>query len=128
MLRTVFLSLLLLMLCSCSFPVNDVVDDLGGGYTFVSESSHNQFVSGPNDTLNVTAIPCTVKAVDSNNDFIVASQIDNPDCFRGEAPNQKLTYWIIRKADGRNFGPLDSLQYINKRDELEVPFTLSVSQ
>src|SRR5688500_13846910 len=117
--KTLCSSVFLLGIGSCSFPVNDYMDDLGGGYTFVSESNQNQFVSGPSDSLNVYTIPCTVKAVDANEDFIIASQINTPECDGVNDPSHKLRYWIIRKADGRSYGPLDSLAYLEHRRYLK---------
>lgn len=117
----------LLLLCSCSYSSSDYTDDLGQGYTFVSESNANQFIYG-NDTSGKNAIPCTVEAFVFDENYIIAKQKDNPDCMKEDLSNVPLSYWIIDKRNKMNYGPFDSLTFINKRKELKVPPSLNLKE
>jgi len=116
----------LLLLCSCSS--SDYTDDLGQGYTFVSESNANQFIYDMNDTSGKNAIPCTVEAFAFDENYIVAKQRNNQDCLKEDLSSVPISYWIIDKKKKVNYGPIDSLAFINKRKELEVPPSLKLKE
>jgi len=112
-----------LLLFSCSYSSSDYMDDLGDGYLFVSESNSNQFISGPNDTTGKGLIPCTVEAFAFNDNHIIAKQKNNPDCSN-ETISDILEYWIIDKKKKIVYGPIDSVNFDNKRNELKVSYSL----
>jgi hypothetical protein len=116
----------ILLICSCSYQSSDYTDDLGEGYTFVSESNANQFIYAISDTSGVNAIPCTVEAFGFDEDFIIAKQRNNRDCLDEDLTNVPMAYWIIDKKKKMNYGPYDSLTYSVKRRELNVPKSLSL--
>jgi hypothetical protein len=114
-------------LYSCSpFPVNDYLDDLGDGYTFVSESNANQFIYDTKDTAGQIAIPCTVEAIDYDKRYIIAKQRSNKDCFDNGLSTEPISFWIIDKMTRKTFGPLDSVRFSAKRVELSVPSSLDL--
>lgn len=116
--------ILVMLISSCS--MSDSTTDLGQNYIFVSESNANQFISGPDDSLGVYTVPCTVKAFEFDSNFIIATQAVNLQCLDTTPTDLKIQYWIITKKNRMSFGPLDSLSYSKKRQELNVPTALSL--
>lgn len=114
----------LLIFGSCSYSSSDYTEDLGNGYTFISESNSNQFISGPNDTTFVGVVPCSVEAFMHDDFYILARQKENSDCSGKDLSKISAKYWLIDKRMKTTYGPLDSLSYLKKRKELGVPNSL----
>ncbi|MFC0317961.1 MULTISPECIES: DUF3997 domain-containing protein [Olivibacter] len=112
-------------LSSCSYSSSDYTDDLGDDYLFVSESNANQIISGPNDTTFRGLIPCTVIAYEFDGKNIIAKQKNNPECDDRNLTDTLISYWIIDKKKNISYGPLDSMSYIQKRQELSVSSSLN---
>lgn len=112
-------------LSSCSYSSSDYTDDLGDEYLFVSESSADQFISGPGDTTFHGLIPCTVIAYEFDEKNIIAKQKNNPDCANKDLSDTSVSYWIIDKKKRESYGPLDSISYIEKRNEISVSSSLN---
>ncbi|TDQ09207.1 DUF3997 domain-containing protein [Pedobacter metabolipauper] len=108
---------------SCS--TSDFTEDLGNGYTFVSESNVHQIISGPNGSWT-GIVPCTVEAYDFDHAYIVVKQRSNPECLRDGISTLSIAYWIINKQRRSTYGPLDSLSFVMKRRELKVPASLNL--
>lgn len=116
---------LLVVISSCS--TSDYTEELGEGYLFVSESNAVQFVTGPNDSTRTGIIPCTIEALDYDNDHIIARQKDNPNCDLNYT-SKSISYWIIEKKRKTCYGPLDSLWFGKKRIELSVSNSLNLNK
>lgn len=118
----------LTFLFSCSYSSSDYTNDLGGGYTFVSESNANQLISGPGDTTWKGVIPCTVEAYAYDDLHVIVRQRDNPRCLEAGTDRLPVVYWIIDKKKKMIYGPLDSLSFKSKRHELGVSVSLNLEK
>jgi hypothetical protein len=107
-----------LVVTSCSS--SDYTTDLGDGYLFVSESNANQFITNSDNINGKIDIPCTVESVEYDDLFIIATNRSNPDCFGNDYSEKPISYWIIDKRRKLDLGPLDSLDYIELRNDLKI--------
>lgn len=72
-------------------------------------------------------IPCYIKDYAFDEDFIIASQITNPNCgfdaLRQDMPEtgNAINYWIVIKGKRKTIGPMTLEEYHVKREEYHVP-------
>lgn len=116
------------LIVSCSYSSSDYTEDLGSGYTFVSESNIHQIISGPQDTTWVGVVPCTVEKYEYDDKNIIVKQKVNTDCIQQDLSKLPLAYWIIDKKRNIVNGPLDSLTFLTKRKELMVSSSLEFNK
>jgi len=62
-----------------------------------------------------------------NDDFIIAKQHPNPDDF-GSVETDITNWFIIEVATGEVYGPLTEQEYIDLREKLGVPDSLTFTR
>ena len=127
MMRRLGLAAIFFLLSACS----DYVEELPGGYIFISESKDQKWIEPENARTGDPYIPCTVEAHDSNARFIVARQRPTERCVaEGENPMAHLIgrefFWIIDVRTHTFYGPYGRPEFEAKRKELAVPPSLEV--
>jgi len=99
--------------------MSDSVQELSNGYIFVGEGAGNEFIVRSGDNYENFVIPCSVVSYNYNEDFIIAAQRPNNDCFL-EEDERKLNFWIISHKQENTIGPLTIDQFLKKRKELNI--------
>lgn len=140
---------ILILLTSCTDSVfTDLGDhyihrDPGPGYAYIFNSDYHfdyrdeagSWVYAPTHTKYVESlIPCYVKEYAYDEKFIIAAQINSPKCLdesiREDAlkTGYEVNYWIVIKEARQTVGPLSLEQYHVKREEFQVPDSLSLKE
>lgn len=102
---------------------NDYLDEAGA---YVYAPTHAKYYE--------SLIPCDVKDYSYDEQFIIAKQVNNPNCFdsaiREDAlkSGNSINYWIVIKESRKTIGPLTLEEYRVKRQEYHVPDTLKLNE
>lgn len=127
--------ILLLVVYGCGAGVGDKVEDLAGGYQYVSESNINSVIIHSDKTM--PQILCEVIAYNWNQNFIIAKQRYFPygqglrDChFQQKNMHisqdiQKIYYWIIDIKKKKSYGPyINKNNYLKEKEQLKISISL----
>ena len=122
----VFFYLTILSGCGGSSGANFDLD-LPGNYSIVSTSAQKVFISpkiGDNH-WGPEVIPVKIIEVAWDDNYILAKQlglVNDPDRNDGSQipDNKDVNFWILEIGSGKVFGPLDELNFIEKKTELGV--------
>ena len=122
----VFFSSTILTGCGGSIGANYDLD-LPGNYSIVSTSAHQVTISPKisNSHWGSYVIPTKVTELAWDDNYILAKQlglVNNPERNDGpQIPNKDdANFWILEIDSGKVFGPLDELNFVEKKTELGV--------
>ncbi|MHB8859060.1 MAG: DUF3997 domain-containing protein [Thermoleophilia bacterium] len=145
---TILILLFILIICtSCtdhdyiSLGDHYIYRSLSGGNSYIFNTDYlyrDQTDTDANKPTNKdyygSLIPCAVKDYSYDEQFIVANQVNNPNCFdsaiREDAlkTGNSINYWIVVKNSRKTIGPLTLEEYRVKRQEYNVPDSLKLDE
>lgn len=117
-----------ILFISCGGGINDYMEDLPGGYRFVSESNDQSFIYGKDQKY----IPCSVLSYINDNDFILVCQKPSEPCIHTEATGIKIVnvdvvqFWIIDIQKELLIGPFTLSEFLKQRKKIGVPDELEL--
>ncbi|MES2875826.1 MAG: DUF3997 domain-containing protein [Bacteroidota bacterium] len=116
---------LVLTLTSCTFFSDSYYTvDLGNGYLFVSENKANQCIIHELD-IGHYIIPPNVKDYAFDNAYIIGRQRDVSKRSDQDLGKNGKQYWIVSKIRGTIYGPLDSINFVRKQQELSIRLSMT---
>ncbi|MHB8858100.1 MAG: DUF3997 domain-containing protein [Thermoleophilia bacterium] len=123
-------TMLILIVSACDYSPS-----LGGKWYFDASGPH-PFIDKNGGREGDPFIPCNVVAHASNDQYIIAAQKQDTDCRYGEKEVQfveatrnsgnPVNFWIIDVAADKVIGPLSLNEYIQQRQQLEIPDDLKM--
>lgn len=116
---------LVLTLTSCTFFSDSYYTvDLGNGYLFVSENKAFQCIIHELD-IGHYIIPSNVEDYAFDNSYIIARQKEDSNSTDQDVGKNRKQYWIVSKKRGTIHGPLDSINFVRKRQELSIRLSMN---
>jgi hypothetical protein len=115
-------------LTSCSGGVGDYIEDLPGGYQFVSESNEQSFIYGNSNQY----VACTVIAYTYDENFILICQKPSEPCIHTEATGISvkkidiIQFWIVDIHKDTLLGPFTLSEYLKKRNSMGISDRLTL--
>ncbi len=119
-----FLSLVLTVTSCTFFSDSYYTVDLGNGYLFVSENKTFQCIIHELD-IGHYIIPPTVEDYAFDNAYIIARQRDDSKRSDQDVGKNPKQYWIVSKNRGTIYGPLDSINFVRKQQELSIRLSMT---
>lgn len=119
-----FLSLVLTVTSCTFFSDSYYTVDLGNGYLFVSENKAFQCVIHELD-IGHYIIPSNVEDYAFDNSYIIARQKEDSNSTDQDVGKNRKQYWIVSKNRGTIYGPLDSINFVRKQQELSIRLSMN---
>ncbi|WP_205504377.1 DUF3997 domain-containing protein [Rufibacter psychrotolerans] len=113
--RKTFLIPLALFFQSCIFNQTDNIQELGNNYYYIGDGKESQILLGKSGQRSggETIVPEEVTHYDFNSEYIIARNLQ--DRYKSE-----IKFWIIDKKQETQPIPLDSIEFTNKLQTLNI--------
>ncbi|MES2702474.1 MAG: DUF3997 domain-containing protein [Bacteroidota bacterium] len=128
--KVTFLLFAAITLCACGGGLSDEVVDLGQGFMLYHEGTTSNVIVHDSYASGQAFIPCNVARYSYNDDYIVALQEPQRECFFDTSCYEYKSgyavcyYWIVDKKDKRFYGPLSEQEFNWQFSKLKLPATL----
>jgi Protein of unknown function (DUF3997) len=126
--KTILMIIIITIFSGCRFPISNI--PLGDGYVLLREDQKNRMLlkSISKDESFSTVIPGNVIEYDYDESFIVIFREASKYSFNHlsnkalweKCAGEYYQFWIVEKATGKKYGPLNLEKYLTKRKELTL--------
>ena len=116
----------IIIFSSCNFSNEKRV--LSGGCCFYSDGRPNDVIAINKDCF----IPCQIIKYGYNNDFIIAAQNPQKDCFLGKDSftykegKDRTYFWLVIHQQKLLLGPLNEKEFNDAKIKYHVPISLEL--
>jgi len=117
--KKILLVAVVLSLQSCLYDHTDNIEELGSNYYYMGDGRESQILLSKNEKRSggQTVVPEEVTHYAFNSEYIIARNIQ-------DRINKEIKFWIIDKRQGAQPVPLDSTEFYEELQKLNLDLKL----